>query len=169
MIASMLGGLVKKGISLFLVSFLVWFFFTGSLSWQELSVGAVVSIIITLVTKEYFNFNILKLDLPLRIIKYVALYLPLLIFEMIKANIHMALIVLNPKLPLNSGIVKNKTKLKNEVSKLILANSITLTPGTLTVDVDEENLYIHSVDINTVEDEKSITSKFDKTIKGVFE
>lgn len=160
---------MKKFLSLFLISLTTWIFFTASLHWQELLVGIAVSVVVSLITQNYFHFNILKLDFPLRLIKYLILYLPLLIYEMIKANIHMALIVLNPKLPLNSGIVKNKTGLKNEVSKLLLANSITLTPGTLTVDIDENNLYIHTVDIDTVKDEKTITSKFEKTIKGVFE
>ncbi|TYB31427.1 MAG: Na+/H+ antiporter subunit E [Candidatus Mcinerneyibacterium aminivorans] len=160
---------MKRFVSLFIISLTTWIFFTGSFNWQELVTGIAVSIVISFVTKTYFNFNILKFDLPVRLIKYLILYLPLLIYEMIKANIHMALIVLNPKLPLNSGIVKNKTDLKNEISKLLLANSITLTPGTLTVDIDEDNLYIHTVDVDMVKDDRTITSEFEKTIKGVFE
>jgi multicomponent Na+:H+ antiporter subunit E len=55
--------------------------------------------------------------------------------------------VLSPALPLNPGIVKVRTRLKSRMGRLLLANSITLTPGTLTVDIDGEWLYIHWVTV----------------------
>jgi multicomponent Na+:H+ antiporter subunit E len=77
-------------------------------------------------------------------------------------------------LPIKPGIVKIKTKLTKDSAITVLANSITLTPGTLTVDINEDKkeLYIHwikvsSTDIN--ETTKEIGEKFEKTLTEVFE
>jgi len=163
------GNDLKKFISLFLVVFVFWILFTQSLKTEELLVGIVVSLIITFISKNIFDFNLIKFDLPLRIIKFLFIFLPVFVYEIIKANIQLAFIVLNPNLPVNSAIIKNKTKLKGDISKLVLANSITLTPGTLTIDVENSYYYIHTVDISSIKDEKSITGKFEKYIKGVFD
>jgi len=160
---------LKKFISLFLVVFVFWILFTQSLKTDEILAGIVVSLIISFISKNIFNFNLLKIDLPLRIIKFLFIFLPVFVYEIIKANIQLAFIVLNPNLPVNSAIIKNKTKLKGDISKLVLANSITLTPGTLTIDVENSYYYIHTVDISSIKDEKSITGKFEKYIKGVFD
>ena len=160
---------MKKFISLFLVVFVFWILFTQSLKTDEILAGIVVSLIISFISKNIFNFNLLKIDLPLRIIKFLFIFLPVFVYEIIKANIQLAFIVLNPNLPVNSAIIKNKTKLKGDISKLVLANSITLTPGTLTIDVENSYYYIHTVDISSIKDEKSITGKFEKYIKGVFD
>jgi len=67
--------------------------------------------------------------------------------ELVKSNLNLARIVLSPGLPLKPGIVKVRTRLKSPVGRLLLANSITLTPGTLTVEMVDEWLYIHWVTV----------------------
>jgi len=63
--------------------------------------------------------------------------------EIFKANVQVALIILNPKPNLDSTIINHKTKLKSDFHKMVLANSITLTPGTLTISVEGNFLKIH--------------------------
>ena len=63
--------------------------------------------------------------------------------ELVKANGRLAKIVLSPSLPISPGFVKVRTKLKSRMGRLLLANSITLTPGTLTVEMEDEWLYVH--------------------------
>ena len=90
---------------------------------------------------------------------------------MIKANIDVARRVINPSLPINPGIVAIKTNLKSDQAKLFLANSITLTPGTLTVDIVDDTLYIHWIDVESEkprEQKEKISAKFEKLLKGVF-
>jgi multicomponent Na+:H+ antiporter subunit E len=92
--------------------------------------------------------------------------------EMVKANIDVAKRVLNPSLPINPSMVEVETDLKGEISKLTLANSITLTPGTLTVDIGEDRLLVHWIDKKTSEPERireEISGKFEKRIGGIFE
>ena len=105
---------------------------------------------------------------------YGVLYIFKFIWEMVKANVHVAYIVIHPKLPIKPGIVKIKSALKKDAALTVLANSITLTPGTLTIDVNPENhdLYIHRIDIdsdNVEENTKNIGGRFEPLLTEVFE
>jgi multicomponent Na+:H+ antiporter subunit E len=95
-------------------------------------------------------------------------------WECLKANIDVALRVLNPTLPINPGIVKVKTTLKSDTGLTFLANSITLTPGTLCVDIDPEEgaLYIHWIDVQSQDIDvatQKIVTKFENVLKKIFE
>jgi len=81
---------------------------------------------------------------------------------------------LHPRLPINPGIVKVKTKLTTDTALTFLANSITLTPGTMSVDIDKDNgiLYIHWIDVKTKDVEsatKIIVERFEKILKKIFD
>jgi len=116
---------------------------------------------------KVFKFNIFKGNFIVRWIKFIFIYVPVLIFQMIKANFEMAGIVLNPKLSINPGFVKKKTILDKDANleKLIVASSITLTPGTLTIDVQDDCYIIHTVLKHKYEKEREIVSTFDKLLK----
>jgi len=82
--------------------------------------------------------------------------------------------VINPRLPINPGIVKVKTNLKTETGLTFLANSITLTPGTLTVDIDRDAgvLYVHWIDVKAKDVEaatKIVVERFEKILRKIFE
>src|SRR3989338_3754699 len=62
------------------------------------------------------------------------------------AAYHVAIVVLSPKLKIQPGFIKHKTLLKSDLEKVIFANSITLTPGTITVDIDGDYLVVHRLD-----------------------
>lgn len=160
---------MKKVISLCLVMFGIWILMTG-IDIQELIVGLAVSIILSVVLANYINFSF-GLSVVPRAVMFIVLYIPVMIIELIKANIDVAKRVLNPKLPINPGIVKVPTKIKGDAGKLVLCNSITLTPGTISLDADEENVYIHWIDVKgqTPEQHQSeISSSFEKVLGRVF-
>lgn len=100
-------------------------------------------------------------------------YILVFVVAMIKSNIDVMLRVLNPKLPINPGIVRVKTELKSPMARMILANSITLTPGTFVVDIKDEFLYIHWIDVCCEGDPNKATqiiaSKFEKILKRIYE
>jgi len=77
------------------------------------------------------------------------LYVPFFLKELVKSNINLAKIVLSPALPLKPGIVKVRTRLKSRMGRLLLTSSITLTPGTLTVDLVGEWIYVHWVSVDS--------------------
>jgi multicomponent Na+:H+ antiporter subunit E len=86
---------------------------------------------------------------------------------MIKANIRIAAIVLHPKLPINPSLKKGKTGLSSPFGKLFLSSSVTLTPGTLTVDVNKDEFSIHCV--SSTQSAEKIMAPFEKFIKRITE
>ncbi len=155
----------------FLVYFVFWVAFTTSLDPAELGAGALIAFIMAYYTAKDFS-EIGMGNLTFRKIQYAIRYAFVFLWEMVKANLDVAARVLNPKMPINPGIVEVPTQLKSNVAKLALANSITLTPGTLTVDVVEDKLYIHWINVTTQNPEETfgqISAVFEKYIKEIFE
>lgn len=152
------------------IIFLFWLAYTTSLKKGELITGLIVSIVIALFTYESFTRVRPENNIVKRFFSFLK-YLPIFIFEMIKANIDVAKRVINPSLPINPGIVAIKTDLKSDQAKMFLANSITLTPGTLTIDVIDDTLYVHWIDVESKEPQiqkNRIATKFENLLKGVF-
>ena len=129
----------------FILLFLVWIGLTNSLDVQELLVGAVVAFVVA----KYFTKDD-KMSLRGLTIKYLR-FTPIFIKNLVQSNIEVAKIVLNPKLPINTGVVKLKTKLTDKHDKLILANAITLTPGTITLELDNNELYVHVLNMDSLD------------------
>ena len=149
---------------------LVWIAFTASFATQELVVGLLVTMIISFLSIRLFTCCSLAILKPIRIV-YMIWYLFIFIVALIKSNLDVARRVLTPSLPINPGIVKFKTKLTTDYSKMVLANSITLTPGTLTVDVIDDTFYIHWIDVKTTDPEKAFTEiaeQFEKILLKIF-
>jgi len=155
----------------FVVYLLFWVAFTSSLRPDELLAGVVLALVLAWLTGKEFSEDGMK-NFSLRRIYYGILYIFVFLWEMVKANVDVALRVINPKIPINPGIVEVPTKLKTNVAKLALANSITLTPGTLTVDVIDDKLYIHWIYVKTEDPKETvahISEVFEKYIKEIFE
>ncbi len=155
----------------FIIYFALWVGFTTSLNGQELFAGGLVALIMALLTAKEFSEEGLENLTPHKIF-YAFLYMFVFLWEMVKANVDVAKRVVQPKIPLNPGIVEVPTQLKSNPAKLALANSITLTPGTLTVDIIEDKLYIHWIDVKSEDPKKTfehISSTFEKYIKEIFE
>ncbi len=158
-----------KYVATFLVFFASYILLAG-LHVQELMLGALVSVILTIILAKFVNYTI-DYRFPVKLLVFIFAFLPVFIWQLILSNIDVARRVLSPSLPLNPGFVKIKTDLKGDFGKLALANSITLTPGTLSVDVDGEYLFIHTVDVKgkTPEENKEIISaKFEKLLGVIF-
>ena len=102
------------------------------------------------------------------------LYVPSFLYYCMKANLDVAYRVLHPDVPIRPGIVKVRTSLKSDTALTFLANSITLTPGTLSVDVDKENgiLYVHWIEVKDKDIEKAtglVAERFERILKRIFE
>lgn len=160
---------MKKFISTFLTLWVIWIALTN-FSIPELLTGFIVSLILAGVISKVVDYSFDFTIIP-KVFVFIFAYVPVFIAEMIKANIDVAARVLNPALPLNPGFVKVPTKLKGNVGKLTLANSITLTPGTLSVEADDDYIYIHWIDVKgeTPEEyQKNVSSKFEKILGGIY-
>lgn len=105
-------------------------------------------------------------------IAYAVAYIPYLFLAIVRANLDVASRVVKRKIPLNPGIVEVKTTLKSSIAKTILANSITLTPGTLSVEISGDKLFIHWIDVKDVEEKgasEKIVSGFERFLEVIFE
>lgn len=155
----------------FAVLFILWLLLTWSLDWQDIAVGLIFSLITVLLLSDIFLQKVTRLVNPIRIFWFI-IYIPCLLWEIIKANFDVAYRVLHPALPIHPGIVKVKTTLKTDMGQTFLANSITLTPGTLTVDIIDDHLYVHWINVKTDDPEKQtkiIVDRFEKIIRRIFE
>jgi multicomponent Na+:H+ antiporter subunit E len=165
--------LTQSRIVVFVLAFLVWLALTAGGGIQEVLAGVVVAAVVALVAGRFLNGFPRTQGLGRRVL-FVLLYGVTFLWEMIKANLHVAGIVLNPKRPIRPGIVKIRTGLTKDTAITILANSITLTPGTFTVDVNPRagELYIHCITVKGTgieENTRAIGGKFERILKEVFE
>jgi len=154
-----------------LLLMVAWYAFTVSLARAEIITGLVVTGIIAALNFTSFTHYGLRLFHPRRIM-FLIQYSYVFIVALVKANFQVAKIVISPKLLVNPGIVKFKTNLKSDFAKMVLANSITLTPGTLTVDLVEDEFYIHWLKM-TAKDEagiyEAIAADFEKILIKIFD
>ena len=164
---------MKSRIVLFIVALLVWLFLNWIPDWQHLIIGIFVAGFFAFIIGDMFGQ---RLHLFKHVERYFwfLYYIPIFLWECLKANIDVAYRVCHPDIPLNPGIVKVKTTLTSDTALTFLANSITLTPGTLSVDVDKENgfLYVHWINVKKKDIEGAteiIVQKFEKILKRIFE
>lgn len=164
---------MRSRIITFLISFILWLLLSFSFDWQHLLMGIIVALLAAYLIGDMFTDSPYKWFEPKRYLWFFV-YVFVFAWECIKANIDVAIRVLHPRLPINPGIVKVKTILKTETALTLLANFITLTPGTLSVDVNKEkgHLYIHWIDVKDQDVQKAsslIVSRFERILKEVFE
>ena len=160
-----------KRIVLFIAAFALWLLLTHTLNWQSIAAGIVAAFIAALIFGGIFAKEAKKYFNPIRWFWFIC-YLPIFIWACIKANLDVAYRVLSPWMPIKPGIVKIKTNLKSETAKTFLANTITMTPGTLSVDIDGQYLYIHWIYVRATETEeasKKIAARFEWLLAKIFD
>ena len=150
----------KIGLRRFIIAstmlFIVWLLLVGNLHWSEIVVGLIVAMLTAWLSSHHLRFLddlIFNKATPWHVLRYLHVFF----VALVRANFDMARRVLSPTLPINPAFVEVETHLKSSLGKLILANSITLTPGTLTVDVKGHYLQVHWVDSTPGTDLKHAT------------
>lgn len=164
---------MRSRILLFILGLLVWSLLNWVPDWQHIVIGVFVSAFVAYMTGDLFIRRPHMVTHATRYIWFLY-YVPVFIWECFKANIDVAYRVIHPDLPIHPGIVKVKTKLSSDTALTFLANSITLTPGTLSVDVDKENgyLYVHWIEVRHKDVEKATTlvvERFEGILERIFE
>jgi len=155
---------------LFAAAFMLWLALDwpvsadGSLIGGNIAAGLVAAAVVALVMRDLVTQRLGRLIDPVRYF-WAAVYLVVFAFYTLMAGFDVMYRVLHPAMPIKPGIVKVQTRLRSDSARTVLANSITLTPGTLTIDVTENGiLYVHWINVAT-EDEKAATAQ----ILGPFE
>ncbi|MFW5712493.1 MAG: Na+/H+ antiporter subunit E [bacterium] len=149
---------------------IIWLLLTYPFSLQELAAGAIVSLLIAIIAAGSVPI-FAEMRVGPRAISWAIAYLFVFLFELVRSNLDVAFRVLHPRLPIQPGIVKVRTSLGSRMGRLALANSITLTPGTITVETKGEYFYVHWIDVrarNIEETTQNIVSKFEKYLEVIF-
>lgn len=161
----------------FVLGFIVWILLTwpftnGQIDRQIIIAGVIAALVVAvlfhdLLPKEHHVFIS-----PVRIFWFLV-YIPVFFYYVLLANLDVVYRALHPKMPIKPGIVKIKTKLKTESGITALANSITLTPGTLTVDLTDDGfLYVHWINVKSddvAQATEHIAGKFEWFLEKIFE
>jgi multicomponent Na+:H+ antiporter subunit E len=156
----------------FILAFVTWVVLTWSLDIQFIIAGLVASAIVWILFHEMLPKEHHIFISPVRIFWFLV-YIPVFFYYILMANFDVVYRALHPAMPIKPGIVKIKTKLKTDSGITALANSITLTPGTLTVDLtDDGYLYIHWINVKSDDVEeatKYIAKRFEWFLVKIFE
>ena len=129
-------------ISILLLFF--WFMLAPYFDLYNITIGVIFAFGLTYMWQDILFKPAKKTNYSIKQIFMFLYYLIHLLINMVVANIQVAKIVLNPKLPISPGIIIFKTILENDLSRVFYSNSITLTPGTVTVDAEGDKLIIHT-------------------------
>ena len=130
---------------MFFILYILWIVFNGKITFEILWLGALICGGIYLLCWKFFGYNIKKEWLYFKKTPLVFRYLFVLFWEIFKANLVVVKLVLSGK-KVYPALVEFKTSLRSEAAKFILSHSITLTPGTITVELKDDTFVVHCLD-----------------------
>jgi len=136
-----------------------WIILSGRWETKYLVIGAVCALLVTYLTQDLAYSDGArrrsqdeKAHSVLAGVGRFILYFFWLLWSVLQANLQVAYLVLHPKMPIQPGLLRLRTKLRNRTGHIILANSITLTPGTITVDFDDGTYSVHALAPSAAQD-----------------
>lgn len=162
----------------FIILLIIWFLLTapwdpvsGHLDWQVTIVGIGVALLTAWLFADLFHGSIREFGSLPRLFWFVY-YVPVFLYFVIVANLDVLYRVIHPNMPIQPGIVKVKTRLRSAAGVTALCNSITLTPGTLAVDLTEDGyIYVHWIYVRTTDMETAtalIVRRFEDILIKIF-
>lgn len=129
-----------------LVYFLIWLTVNGRVTTETVILGIVVSLALQRFSQRVLPARSVSLSSVLRLLPRALLYFLTLLAEIFKANLQVIRLVLSPTIAVDPCLIRFRTDLGTEAARVALANSITLTPGTITVSLDGDGLLVHALD-----------------------
>jgi len=140
---------VRYSIGLALALALQWVLLSGHLTVLLLSLGAAscLSVLAISIRMNLVDHEGAPIELPLRLVSY----LPWLFWKIAKANVDVALKIVDPKLPISPRMITVDAGQANDLGRVIYANSITLTPGTVSVSTEGKKITVHALTVEAAE------------------
>ncbi len=143
--------------------FVIWLILTANFQIANIFIGLGVSFSIALLYTKMFEHKKFEMINPY----WLGVYVLILMKNLVISNIQIAIRILSKDMKLKPAIVAVKTELDSDWKRLLLANSITLTPGTLTLDVKDDMLYIHTIECKNIENKNELIKEFEDIIKKI--
>ena len=130
--------------------FVFWVLLSASFEWTHLSLGLICSFAVAWLNSGHSPF------IPkFRLWSRVLFYLPWLFYKIIQSSLHLTKLILHPALPIDPKLISVESKLNHHAAVVLFGNSVTLTPGTITAEVDRNKLIVHAIDKVSGEDLES--------------
>ncbi len=155
-----------------------WLIVSGEIFWQNVLLGGIISLLISSFMYENLTDDLRCEGSLVRKVLYLSFiqipqYIFIMIFQLVESNFRVAKHAIF--LDINPGIIRIETDLKSDTGTTILSNSISLTPGTLTMDLDKKldktYLYVHWIDMKTLNVKKAgdeIKGDVERWLKKIF-
>lgn len=150
---------------MYLLFFILWIIFNGRITTEIVIFGIVISAVMYMFICKFMGFSPSNELKYIRKTGYIIQYLYILVKEIVAANFATMKLILTPNYAVEPVIIQFKTNLKSDNSKFLLANSITLTPGTITVALEGDVFTVHCLDKTLAEGIDS--SKFVELLKKI--
>lgn len=147
--------LILKAMALFIL----WMMLSASFNWIHIGLGIVISFTVAWINAGHSPF------VPkFRLWGRICLYFPWLFVKIVQSGLHVSKLILHPALPISPRLIDVEAELGHRAAVVLLGNSITLTPGTITTEVDSNKLVVHAIDEISGDDitGKRIESKISK-------
>lgn len=141
--------------------FVLWVMLSAKFDLYHLVLGLVLSFFVAWINSGHSSF-VPRFFLWGKIL----LYLPWLFTRIVQSSLHVTKLILHPKLPIHPRLIRYETTLQETPAIVLLGNSITLTPGTITAEVDGQVLLIHAMDEASLED--VLSGRLESKIADVF-
>lgn len=152
---------------MYVLFFLAWIIFNGNITLEIVIFGVVIAAAVLAFMCKFMDYSLKKEANVYKKSICFLVYIVLLIREIIKANLAIIPRILTVEEEMEPVIVKFRTSLKSDFARMLLANSITLTPGTITVSMDGDEYTIHCLDASLAESLEN--SDFEKALKKLEE
>jgi len=151
---------MKRSLVLFVNLMAVWLLLSGHFDATLITYGVLscIGVVALMAHLEILDREALPWHLGLRFF----LYLPWLLKEVVLSNIAVAKVILSPSLPIHPRILRIAASQKTQVGQVVYANSITLTPGTVTLDVRDGHFLVHA--LTTESAEGLLTGEMDRRV-----
>ncbi|KPK27936.1 MAG: hypothetical protein AMJ61_04105 [Desulfobacterales bacterium SG8_35_2] len=130
----------------FLIMFGFWILLSGKFDLFHLTLGVISSALVSFLSADILMHDARKNDRLVTGFRFLG-YIPWLLYQIVLSTIHVAFLALHPRMlsKIDPTIVTFKTKLTSNIARVALANSITLTPGTITIRIEEDVFYVHAI------------------------
>jgi len=139
-----------RRLAVFLILFAFWLLLSSHYDLFHLSLGLICSLLVAAASHDLLIENISGSKRIKKTRRFLS-YVPWLIYQIVVANLHVAYLVVNPR-AIDPRIVRFKTRLKSQFAMVTLGNSITLTPGTITMDIIDGEFYVHALSKKVADD-----------------
>jgi multicomponent Na+:H+ antiporter subunit E len=153
-----------RRLAVFVILFGFWLLLSSHHDLFHLSLGLACCILVALVSHDLLIENISGTKRFTKTWRFIS-YVPWLIYQIVVANLHVAYLIVNPR-AIDPQVVRFKTKLKSQFSMVTLGNSITLTPGTITMDIADGEFIVHALSKKVADD--LLSGEMERRVAHVF-